>query len=413
MKFSDTHVRISGRCPWEEAPDNFLNDVYTPKRFFDKIGEALYATKGKANNKLGLELVAAGVPVELIKQVMEVVDKNKYYYDVSAVNNPTKCKSTEVIARNEKQKKKQRNYYNPYVIKTIPYKETLIGRKLRDIFGEEFLTQKFKGTVDGFGIGSFSTYSSGNNTRNFIGNGWPAGTSTLPLYTYFSKFDDEKKKAILANKTLSTLLLERFYNDHVPKDLADNCISKKTFIKTQTELYFEELYSLSQMEEVIEPLELDIDVYRMTRYNTLSEVGFVCCKIDTLEMWALLEAATTSLENLGLTIYHRGTGSLRGNSDAKRGYKRLLQKINNAYAEYGKLICKGFTPEVARDTVLEQLKFWVSDWKNTDSFWHVRKVKNWQGQEKQEEAETKTTKTTKTKTKLATMEDINKILSKK
>ena len=164
------------------------------------------------------------------------------------------------------------------------------------------------------------------------------------------------------------------------------------------------------------PLNITTDTITATRYNTLSEVGFTCCQIKDIKMWVLLLAAITNLEKVGLIIYHTSTGRNIATSDARRGYKRLLQKINKSYMEYLKLLRKGFTPEIARTAVLEQLKFWVSDWKNTDNYWFVCKIKDWQGQEadKQEQVETKTkTKTkTETKTKLATVEDINKILSK-
>ena len=131
-------------------------------------------------------------------------------------------------------------------------------------------------------------------------------------------------------------------------------------------------------------------------------------------MWVLLLAAIANLEKVGLTIYHTSTGKNIAAGNTRRGYKRLLQKINKSHMEYLKLLRKGFTPEIARTAVLEQLKFWVSDWKNTDNYWFVCKIKDWQGQETDKQVETKPkTKTkTETKTKLATMEDIKNILSK-
>nr|DAT72368.1 MAG TPA: hypothetical protein [Caudoviricetes sp.] len=419
MKLEKNFIQVSGRCFWQERTYETAYSNFIPKEFFDKMGEAMYATKGKVNNQLGLELVVAGIPTELIKQVIDAAEDSKYYYNpYSDGSGFVYDKYTRVIQPNEKQRKKNKGYYNPNTEKQIPYKETLIGRKLRETFGEELLTQKFEGRINGVGVGVFDIYNDKTLIRATLGNLRSAMSSALPLYMYFSKFDDEKQKAILNNKTLSTLLLERTYSENVPRDLADECISTKTFLKTQVELFLEELYSLTQIEEGLAPLDITKNSYTADRYNTLSEVGFTCSKITDLKMWVMLLAAAMNLEKIGLTIYHKSTGRIKWDSDAKRGYKRLLQKINKSHTEYLKLINKGFSPDVARTTVLEQLKFWVSDWKNTDSYWFIRKIKGWQGQEtdKQEQVETKSkskTKSTKTLKLKPTIEDINKILSKK
>lgn len=407
-----TTVKPSGRCYWKDRANITIYTHSIPKDFYDKINEAMYATKGKANNNLGLELVAAGVPTELIKQVMEVVENNKYYYDICSDGHFIKDSSSKMFCPNDKQKKKRRS--GKYVKEKILYKDTLIGRRLRAMFGEELLTQKFEYTVKMNGDGVFAIYNDDCPIQNGLGRTMFANTSAIPLCLYFSKFDDEKKKAILANKTLATLLLERSYNEHVPQPLYEECISEKTFIKTQVELYLEELYSLTQIEGGLMPLNITKDSITATRYNTLSEVGFACYQIKNIQMWVLLLAAITNLEKVGLTIYHTSTGRNIATGNTRRGYKRLLQKINKSYTEYSKLLRKGFTPEIARTAVLEQLKFWVSDWKNTDNYWFVCKIKDWQGQETDKQVETKPKAKTKTetKTKLATIEDINKILSK-
>lgn len=410
MKFNNPIIKPSGRCYWKDGTDITIHTDNVPEDFYDKMNEAMYATKGKANNNLGLELVVAGVPTELIKQVMEVVENNKYYYDICSDGRFIKDSSSKMFCPNDRQKKKRRS--GKYVKEKILYKDTLIGRRLRAMFGEELLTQKFEYTVKMNGDGVFNIYNDDCPIQSGLGRVMFANSSAIPLCLYFSKFDDEKKKAILANKTLATLLLERSYNEHIPYSLHEECISEKTFVKTQVELYLEELYSLTQIEGGLMPLNITKDSITATRYNTLSEVGFTCYQIKDIQMWVLLLAAITNLEKVGLTIYHTSTGRNIATGNTRRGYKRLLQKINKSHMEYLKLLRKGFTPEIARTAVLEQLKFWVSDWKNTDGKWNICKIKDWQ--EKQEEAETKTTKTTKTKTKtkLATMEDINKVLSK-
>lgn len=408
MKFNNSIIKASGRFSWEEVTNQTLNTVNTfiPEEFITKLGEAIYATKGKANNQLGLELVAAGVPTEVIKQVIEAAEENKYYYNVRADGSFKEDKWAKIILPNDKQKKKRRS--GKYRIEPILYKDTFLGRKLREMFGEELLTQKFDGQFNWHGAGVFDLYNSDTETIGYMGKWWGATNTALPLCLYFSKFDDEKKKAILANKTLATLLLERYYNEHTPKSLYDECISEKTFIKTQVELYLEELYSLTQIEGGLMPLNITKNSITADRYNTLSEVGFTCYQIEDIQMWVLLLAAITNLEKVGLTIYHTSTGRRIATGDTRRGYKRLLQKINKSHMEYLKLLRKGFTPEIARTAVLEQLKFWVLDWKNTDGKWNICKIKDWQGQETDKQVETKT----KTKTKLATMEDINKVLSK-
>lgn len=412
MKFNNPIIKPSGRCYWKDGTDITIHTDNVPEDFYDKMNEAMYATKGKANNNLGLELVVAGVPTELIKQVMEVVENNKYYYDICSDGRFIKDSSSKMFCSNDRQKKKRRS--GKYVKEKILYKDTLIGRRLRAMFGEELLTQKFEYTVKMNGDGVFAIYNDHCPIQSGLGRVMFANSSAIPLCLYFSKFDDEKKKAILANKTLATLLLERSYNEHEPKSLYDECISDKTFIKTQVELYLEELYSLTQIEGGLMPLNITKDSITATRYNTLSEVGFTCYQIKDIQMWVLLLAAITNLEKVGLTIYHTSTGRNIATGNTRRGYKRLLQKINKSHMEYLKLLRKGFTPEIARTAVLEQLKFWVSDWKNTDNYWFVCKIKDWQGQETDKQVETKPkTKTkTETKTKLATMEDINKVLSK-
>lgn len=412
MKFNMTTVKPSGRCYWKDRANITIYTHSIPKDFYDKINEAMYATKGKANNNLGLELVAAGVPTELIKQVMEVVENNKYYYDIHTNGRFIKDPLSRILCSNDKQIKKNRS--GKYVKEKILYKDTLIGRKLRAMFGEELLTQEFDNNISRTGVGVFNIYNDHCPIQSGLGRVMFANSSAIPLCLYFSKFDDEKKKAILANKTLATLLLERSYNEHIPYSLHEECISEKTFIKTQVELYLEELYSLTQIEGGLMPLNITTDTITATRYNTLSEVGFTCYQIKDIQMWVLLLAAIANLEKVGLTIYHTSTGRNIATGNARRGYKRLLQKVNKSHMEYLKLLRKGFTPEIARTAVLEQLKFWVSDWKNTDNYWFVCKIKDWQGQETDKQVETKPkTKTkTETKTKLATMEDIKNILSK-
>lgn len=412
MKFNNPIIKPSGRCYWKDRTDITIHTDNVPKDFYDKMNEAMYATKGKANNNLGLELVAAGVPTELIKQVMEVVENNKYYYDIHTNGRFVKDPLSRILCSNDRQIKKYRS--GKYVKEKILYKDTLIGRRLRAMFGEELLTQKFEYTTNMTGGGVFAIYNDHCPIQSGLGRVMFANASVIPLCLYFSKFDDEKKKAILANKTLATLLLERSYNEHEPKSLYDECISDKTFIKTQVELYLEELYSLTQVEGGLMPLNITKDTITATRYNTLSEVGFSCYQIKDIKMWVLLLAAITNLEKVGLTIYHTSTSRNIATGNTRRGYKRLLQKINKSYTEYSKLLRKGFTPEIARTAVLEQLKFWVSDWKNTDNYWFVCKIKDWQGQETDKQVETKPKAKTKTetKTKLATIEDINKILSK-
>lgn len=412
MKFNNPIIKPSGRCYWKDRTEITIHTDNVPEDFYDKINEAMYATKGKANNNLGLELVVAGVPTELIKQVMEVVENNKYYYDIRSDGNFVKDQSSKMFCPNDRQKKKRRS--GKYAKEKILYKDTLIGRKLREMFGEELLTQKFDNNISRTGVGVFNIYNGHCPIQSGLGRVMFANASAIPLCLYFSKFDDEKKKAILANKTLATLLLERAYNEHVPKPLYEECISEKTFVKTQVELYLEELYSLTQVEGGLMPLNITKNSITADRYNTLSEVGFACYQIKDMQMWVLLLAAITNLEKVGLTIYHTSTGRNIATGNTRRGYKRLLQKINKSHMEYLKLLRKGFTPEIARIAVLEQLKFWVSDWKNTDNYWFVCKIKDWQGQEtdKQEQVETKTKTKTETKTKLATIEDINNILSK-
>jgi hypothetical protein len=412
MKFNNPIIKPSGRCYWKDGTDITIHTDNVPKDFYDKMNEAMYATKGKANNNLGLELVVAGVPTELIKQVMEVVENNKYYYDIRSDGRFIKDSSSKMFCPNDRQKKKRRS--GKYVKEKILYKDTLIGRRLRAMFGEELLTQKFEYTTNMTGDGVFNIYNGHCPIQSGLGRVMFANASAIPLCLYFSKFDDEKKKAILANKTLATLLLERSYNEHIPYSLHEECISEKTFVKTQVELYLEELYSLTQIEGGLMPLNITKDSITADRYNTLSEVGFACYQIKDIKMLVLLLAAITNLEKVGLTIYHTSTGRSIATGDTRRGYKRLLQKINKSHTEYLKLINKGFSPEIARTAVLEQLKFWVSDWKNTDGKWNICKIKDWQGQETDKQVETKTkTKTkTETKTKLATMEDINKVLSK-
>jgi len=408
MKFNNSIIRPSGRYYWKDRTDITIHTDNVPKDFYDKMNEAMYATKGKANNNLGLELVVAGVPTELIKQVMEVVENNKYYYyyDICSDGRFIKDSSSKMFCPNDRQKKKRRS--GKYVKEKILYKDTLIGRRLRAMFGEELLTQKFEYTTNMTGDGVFAIYNDHRPIQSGLGRTMFANSSAIPLCLYFSKFDDEKKKAILANKTLATLLLERSYNEHIPYSLHEECISEKTFVKTQVELYLEELYSLTQIEGGLMPLNITKDSITADRYNTLSEVGFTCYQIKDIKMWVLLLAAITNLEKVGLTIYHTSTGRSIATGNTRRGYKRLLQKINKSYTEYSKLLRKGFTPEIARTAVLEQLKFWVSDWKNTDGEWNICKIKDWQGQETDKQVETKP----KTKTKLATMEDINKVLSK-
>ena len=408
MKFNMTTVKPSGRCYWKDRADITIYTHSIPKDFYDKMNEAMYATKGKANNNLGLELVVAGVPTELIKQVMEVVENNKYYYDIRSDGRFIKDQSSKMFCPNDRQKKKRRS--GKYVNKKILYKDTLIGRSLRAMFGEELLTQKFEYTTNMTGDGVFAIYNDHRPIQSGLGCVMFANSSAIPLCLYFSKFDDEKKKAILANKTLATLLLERAYNEHVPQPLYEECISEKTFVKTQVELYLEELYSLAQIEGGLMPLNITKNSITADRYNTLSEVGFACYRIKDIQMWVLLLAAITNLEKVGLTIYHTSAGRNIATGNTRRGYKRLLQKINKSHMEYLKLLRKGFTPEIARTAVLEQLKFWVSDWKNTDGKWNICKISGWA--DKQEQVETKTKTKTETKTKLATMEDINKVLSK-
>lgn len=410
MKFNNPIIKPSGRCYWKDGADITIYTDNVPKDFYDKMNEAMYATKGKANNNLGLELVVAGVPTELIKQVMEVVENNKYYYDIRSDGRFIKDQSSKMFCPNDRQKKKRRS--GKYVKEKILYKDTLIGRRLRAMFGEELLTQKFEYPTDMTGNGVFAIYNSSYAILDGLGRTMFANSSAIPLCLYFSKFDDEKKKAILANKTLATLLLEMGYNEHVPRSLYEECISEKTFIKTQVELYLEELYSLTQIEGGLMPLNITKNSITADRYNTLSEVGFACYQIKDIKMWVLLLAAITNLEKVGLTIYHTSTGRSIATGNTRRGYKRLLQKINKSYTEYSKLLRKGFTPEIARTAVLEQLKFWVSDWKNTDGKWNICKIKDWQGQETDKQVETKTKTKTETKTKLSTIEDINKVLSK-
>lgn len=406
MKFNNPIIKPSGRCYWKDGTDITIRTDNAPKDFYDKMNEAMYATKGKANNNLGLELVVAGAPTKLIKQVMEVVENNKYYYNIRSDGRFIKDSSSKMFCPNDRQKKKRRS--GKYVKEKILYKDTLIGRRLRAMFGEELLTQKFEYTTNMTGDGVFAIYNDHRPIQSGLGRTMFANASAIPLCLYFSKFDDEKKKAILANKTLATLLLERSYNEHVPYSLHEECISEKTFVKTQVELYLEELYSLTQIEGGLMPLNITKNSITADRYNTLSEVGFACYQIKDIQMWVLLLAAINNLEKVGLTIYHTITGRSIATGNTRRGYKRLLQKVNKSYTEYSKLLRKGFTPEIARTAVLEQLKFWVSDWKNTDGKWNICKISGWA--DKQEQVETKTK--TKTKTKLATMEDINKVLSK-
>lgn len=383
-EFLQNHpIQIQGRLPesnWASGR-TYINQL--PDYIKENFKKAMFASKGKANNPICLELSINGVPEKTITQIAQILDENKYYYDRNFDGSFGRRPQfgSRIMGNSEKRGlKKVPGLRKLGYDRVFENKETLLGRTLKEIFGDDIETP---GTDRWWGV--IGWYNNGH-ADNGTGVSLEAREKAIPAL-YFTKYDEAKRQEILKNKITKSMVLTRNYQNYVPRALQDKGITEKIFVQQQTTKYFDELYAMTQSESDIPEIE-NPDSDR--RYHTLSEVGYNNSKIKDTQMVALIETVYMSLDGLGIGLYHKPKGH-RG--DVGRGYKRLLQKINSSYKQFGTLMRKGFDAETARSTIVEQLEFWISEWRNTDQHWIVFKRKDW--------AKPETTKKTKKKASTA------------
>ena len=409
-KFTVNHaVIVQGRLPEQSYMSGRTYANHLPDYIKDRFKKVMFKSKGKANNPVCLELSINGVPEDTIAQVAEILDENKYYYnrDIHGDFDKNPDRDTRIMVNDDDRGiKKKRGYISRGYDRSFNHKDTLIGRKLKEIFGDA-IERPNASRWDGL----LGWYNQGT-CYNCVGTQYPPhssyvdeGKRAYAAALNFTKFDEAKRQEILKNKITLELCLTRNYQNFVPNMLKEKGVTEKAFVQQQTTKYFEELYAITQAEPAIE-MEGEID--GDCRLTTLSEIGYSNSKIKDPQTLALIETVYMSMEGLGIGLYHKPKG-YRGNYS--RGYRRLLQKINQAYKQFGTLMRKGFDAETARTTVIEQLEFWISEWKNTDQNWVVFKRKDWDKPEnlsKKKGAKAATTRTTK---KVASLADAKAILS--
>ena len=360
-------IQIQGRLPesnWASGR-TYVNQL--PDYIKEKFKKAMFASKGKANNPICLELSINGVPEKTIAQVAQILDENKYYYDRNSDGSFSRRPQygSRVMGNSEKRGiKKVPGLRKLGYDRVFRNKDTLLGRTLKEIFGDDI---EAPGTDRRRGV--LGWYNNGQ-TDNGTGISLEAREKAIPAL-YFTKYDEAKRQEILKNKITKGMVMTRNYQNYIPRELQDKGVTEKVFVQQQTTKYFDELYAMTQSEKDIPEIE---NPSSNCRYQTLSEVGYNNSKIKDAQTLALIETVYMSLDGLGIGLYHELKG-YRG--DVRRGYKRLLQKINSAYKQFGTLMRKGFDAETARSTVVEQLEFWISEWRNTDQHWIVFKRKDW------------------------------------
>lgn len=360
-------IQIQGRLPESNCASGRTYVNQLPDYIKENFKKAMFASKGKANNPICLELSINGVPEKTIAQVAQILDENKYYYDRNSDGSFSRRPQygSRVMGNSEKRGvKKVPGLRKLGYDRVFKNKETLLGRTLKEIFGDDI---EAPGTDISWGV--LGWYNNGQ-TVNGTGVSLKAREKAIPAL-YFTKYDEAKRQEILKNKITKGMVMTRNYQNYIPRELQDKGVTEKVFVQQQTTKYFDELYAMTQSEKDIPEIE---NPSSDCRYQTLSEVGYNNSKIKDAQMVALIETVYMSLDGLGIGLYHEPKG-YRG--DVGRGYKRLLQKINSAYKQFGTLMRKGFDAETARSTVVEQLEFWISEWRNTDQHWIVFKRKDW------------------------------------
>ena len=396
-------ITIQGRLPGKQFQSGRTYVNRLDDDIKDRFKKAMFKSKGKANNPLCLELAINEVPTDTIVKIADILDKNDYYrYESSYVKDQKGTMAETRVMGYDKTRglKKVPGFRRLGYDRQFKNADTVLGRRMREFFGDMLVrpgVDRWHGIVGWYNNGT---------CINGCGISTEASEKAIPVI-YFTKYDEAKRQKILKDEITKELVLTRNYQNFVPTELKEKGVTEKAFVQQQTTKYFDELYAMTQISEKLEMPESGINGER--RFMTLSEVGYNWSKIKDAQTLALIETVYMSMEGLGIGLYHQPVG-YRG--DAPRGYKRLLQKINQAYKQFGTLMRKGFDADTARATVIEQLRFWIDEWKNTDQKWVVFTRKDWVKPEQTKKKATSTGSATRTTKKVASLEDALSVLNK-
>lgn len=379
----------------------------------EHFNKLLFKSKGLANDYLFFELMRAGVSDSTILKLAKELEKTKALY-----LNP----KSDTERFRQMRKPNPRCYKERNNSRVVPIRETMYGRKIREIIGEEHLTppekMRHKWCVNNFVLSKFyyGTMIYGLSEvpvmgcrylfQDCTGDGLSQERvkSIFQNVMIFGEYNEERRQKILENDfAVRTLTSSKIYAGS-----GSVTTSPKAWAKLQNEFLYEDLYSFTQAE--LEPrgdgVADNFEDENSDRYEFLSVAGFKYYKINNNAMIGLITTAYMSMERIGLGVLYDKRNKYRYNPT--RGYKRILQHFNQAYKTFDKLCRQGIAPESAREAVYESLKLWLSEYKNTDTNWRLYKRSDWVAPEKIEK--TKTTKTTttrnKNKTKVVSAEDI-------
>lgn len=411
--YQDT-VEISGRMKDWRFPVGRTHPAFDLSEEEDKhFKRLLNKTKGKANNKICFEMMLGGVDDKTIEKVADAFAKN-HYFDVKNEPITTETPSGEKIQHPETYQKNEatkiyrkapiyKRYGEDEVPKLVsedaPLTESFIGRAIDKIMGEGYCQKMYKkygyklnGSCDylcalrGFACvrkakdvvmycektysGKYVMYSSTIMDVNYSSS----AKNCLKSLCFFGTYTKERRDEILSNDLAKEIFVRKKYENYVPQKLSENFTEAK-WVKYQTETFFDELYAMTQVENVFEndytktlAKEANPDMLR-----TLSTIGYHARKINNPETLALVEVSGMYLEAMGIGIYHYGQSS-----EPAKSYKRILQKIVSMYKTYGKLVKQNLPADSIRQTILEQFSFWLSDYGNTDGMWVLFTRKDWQ-----------------------------------
>lgn len=393
---------------------NIKRDI--PKEQIDEFKKVMDYTKGRANNAICLELSLGGVPKEIIKQVADTLWENNYLrlkHDSGKAGK--QIEDTKIFIDDEAREasiKRKNGYYGSSAqkpVKKVTVQDGFLGRKIAELFGEMPTDNGMprlgvKGWYNNNGL----RYNYDSSYGKSIGNLSFARETAIPVILGFTKYSEEKRQKIIGNSVTKDMLLTHNFQNFVPSGLKQAGITEKDYVRIETTRYFDDLYAITENEEEMPSLGV-ASTSRGRNFSTISGVGFEYHKIKTAKHLAVFETAYISMEALGIGLYHKPLDSFTEDNKPDRGYIRLLQHINQAYTQYGKLMKKGFSPSVARDTVIEQLCYWMNDYKNTDNDWVVFKRKDWK-EPKQDKKEKPVKKRSGGKRKVATLTELKELM---
>lgn len=350
ISISDTPIRADKNTGIDGQELRYLTDgkmQNVSKKVLDEFKQLVYKTNGKANYKFFLDMLLTGIP----KKAIEIAANHVVMTD--------EARAYSRILRNTRTNRKARG--------TKPRRVQYCYAKIKELFDEKEMD-----TLCSAGLADKYYNETDSIARCIYYECFDYYYNLNQIVVPFIKMSDEKRQKILNNSATSKMVATANYMESVPAGLTALGFDAKRYIKKQAEDYYRDVYALA---DASEDLGLDYkDNYDKPR--TVSEIGYQNSLINDAKSYALSETANLSLERMGLGMYHLGTYHTKGRY-VRRGYKRMLQRINTVAKQYDKLIKQQQQPEVARTAAKKMLEFWLEDGDHTDRSWKVFERATW------------------------------------